>query len=184
MQILVRVSKTPNPLAIKFVVNFMLKDEGKVSFTQAKECQDIPLLREMFGILGVHQIHIFENQLTVSHNGTLSFEDIETQGKNIIYKYGTDHKSTFKISTIKKDTKALSKIHKQVEDILDRTIRPGLQADGGDLEVISVEGRRINIMYEGACGGCPSAFMGTLEAIENILRYELQDENIEVHPVS
>ncbi len=185
--ILVRVSRTPNPLAIKFVVNFALKTEGKASFTQLEECENIPLFQELFHISGVHQIHVFENQLTLSHNGELSFEEIETQGKNIINKHGGAHDSDFKVSEIKKkekkDLSQLSELHRKAEEVLDRTIRPSLQADGGDVEIVSVNGNRVDIMYEGACGGCPSSLMGTLEAIENILRYELQNEELEVYPV-
>ncbi len=185
--ILIRVSRTPNPLAIKFVVNFGLKKLGKVSFTQPKECESIPLFRELFYIPGVHQVHIFENQLTLSHNGKLSFDEIETQGKDIIYKYGETHDNDFKTSEMekkkKKDLSQLPELHRKAEEVLDRTIRPSLQADGGDVEIVSVNGNRIDIMYEGACGGCPSALMGTLEAIENILKYELQNEELEVHPI-
>jgi Fe-S cluster biogenesis protein NfuA len=51
-------------------------------------------------------------------------------------------------------------------------VRPGLQADGGDLEILELDGNILTIRYEGACGGCPSAMMGTLQAIEGILRTE------------
>jgi Fe-S cluster biogenesis protein NfuA len=51
-------------------------------------------------------------------------------------------------------------------------VRPGLQADGGDLEVLELDGNILTIRYQGACGGCPSAMMGTLQAIESILREE------------
>ena len=71
----------------------------------------------------------------------------------------------------------------QIEDILDRTIRPGLQADGGDLQVLSLENNKLEIAYQGACGGCPSAFMGTLEAIENILQHETGNKELYVSPV-
>ena len=74
-------------------------------------------------------------------------------------------------------------MHRKAEEVLDRTIRPGLQADGGDLEILSFKGNKVEIAYQGACGGCPSSYMGTLDAIENILRYELQNEKIEVYPV-
>ena len=60
----------------------------------------------------------------------------------------------------------------RVEEILDREIRPGLQADGGDLEILELDGNILTIKYQGACGGCPSAQMGTLQAIEMILRNE------------
>ena len=79
--------------------------------------------------------------------------------------------------------KTLSPELQKIEDILDQTIRPGLQADGGDLQVISLKNNRLEIAYQGACGGCPSAFMGTLEAVENILQYETGNKDLSVCPV-
>ena len=70
----------------------------------------------------------------------------------------------------------------QIEEILDRTIRPGLQGDGGDLAVIKFEENKLYVHYEGACGTCPSATSGTLMAIEGILRDEFNPQ-IEVIPL-
>ena len=82
-----------------------------------------------------------------------------------------------------KNYSQLSETHRKIEKILDRVVRPGLQADGGDLEVVSVQDNKIEIAYQGACGGCPSSYMDTLFSIENILRHELQNDKIEVYPV-
>ncbi|MEO0337319.1 MAG: NifU family protein, partial [Pseudomonadota bacterium] len=83
----------------------------------------------------------------------------------------------------KVDRENLSPELQNVEEILDRTIRPGLQADGGDVEVIKKEDNEIYILYQGACGGCPSSMMGTLDAIQSILRHELSNPEISVIPI-
>lgn len=184
--ILVRVMRTPNPLAIKLVVNFLLKKEGKASFKKKEELVNRPLFLKLFEISGVQQLHVFENQITLSHEGTLDFEDIERESVKIVKSFGSDHDPDFSVPDEKKEQKErknLSEMHRKAEEILDRTVRPGLQADGGDLEILSFEGNKVEIVYQGACGGCPSSYMGTLEAIENILRYELKNEDIEVYPV-
>ena len=82
----------------------------------------------------------------------------------------------------KEARKGRSEEVQQVEGILDRTVRPALQADGGDVEVIEVTGHRILIHYEGACGTCPASTTGTLMAIEGIMRDEFHPES-EVIPV-
>ena len=64
----------------------------------------------------------------------------------------------------------------KINEILDRTIRPALQMDGGDLQVMAFDGQMVSVNYQGACGSCPSSTMGTLKAIENILRDELNKE--------
>ena len=65
---------------------------------------------------------------------------------------------------------------KKIEEILDRTVRPGLQADGGDIQTLSLESKVLMVRYQGACGNCPSSATGTLEAIKAILRDEYDPE--------
>ncbi|MDP6630048.1 MAG: NifU family protein [Kiritimatiellia bacterium] len=58
-------------------------------------------------------------------------------------------------------------------------IRPMLQADGGDLEVVTIEGTDVTLRLKGACGGCPHATMTIKQGIQRILREQV-DENIVV----
>lgn len=46
---------------------------------------------------------------------------------------------------------------------------------------MGLEGYTLKIKYQGACGSCPSAIRGTLSAIENLLKREINPE-IEVIP--
>ena len=73
---------------------------------------------------------------------------------------------------------------KKINDILDKYIRDGLKADGGDMEVIDYDAgtKLLRIKYQGACGCCPMATMGTLMAIQRTLR-QYFDPAIEVKPV-
>jgi Fe-S cluster biogenesis protein NfuA len=49
-------------------------------------------------------------------------------------------------------------------------IRPAVQADGGDLVLLGVEGGTVNLQMVGACGGCPMSMMTLKAGIERILR--------------
>ena len=49
-------------------------------------------------------------------------------------------------------------------------IRPALQADGGDLVLLGVEGGTVTLQLVGACGGCPMSTMTLTAGIERILR--------------
>ena len=55
-------------------------------------------------------------------------------------------------------------------------IRPQLQADGGDVELVDVtdEGM-VLVRLKGACGGCPMATMTLKSLIERVLKKELPD---------
>ncbi|MGE3467518.1 MAG: NifU family protein [Pyrinomonadaceae bacterium] len=60
--------------------------------------------------------------------------------------------------------------------MLDERIRPYLAGDGGWLEVLELADNRLTIRYEGACGSCPSSLTGTLMAIENMIREEIDPD--------
>jgi Fe-S cluster biogenesis protein NfuA len=64
----------------------------------------------------------------------------------------------------------------KIETIIDRTIRPALQGDGGDLELVDFKDNVLSIRYQGACQGCPGALMGTLRAIEGVLKREYHQD--------
>ena len=55
-------------------------------------------------------------------------------------------------------------------------LRGFLQADGGDLEIVSIEGKTVTLALKGACGCCPHATMTIKDGIERILRDEIDPE--------
>ena len=184
--VLIRKQQTPNPYAFKFVMNVPLTKEDKATFQTAVEAENLPLVKDLFKIDGVKQIHLFQNTVTVTHSGELTDDDLTNQVEAVLRTRAPIHDPDFLKSQkkeVKKDrAKSEDPLVEKIQEILDRTIRPGLQADGGDLDVISFENNELRIAYQGACGGCPSSMMGTLDAIQNILRYELDNDQIVVIP--
>lgn len=58
----------------------------------------------------------------------------------------------------------------EVQQVIDE-IRPYLQGDGGDCELIAIdEDGTVQVRFVGACGGCPSATATLKMGIENFLR--------------
>ena len=55
-------------------------------------------------------------------------------------------------------------------------LRGMLQADGGDLEVVSITGKTVLLRLRGACGACPHAQMTLKDGIERILRESVDPE--------
>lgn len=183
--IVVRMLPTPNPFALKFIVNASLKDDGKATFHSPAECDEVPLARDLFSIEGVKQVYFFQNTLTVTHSGELASDDLSDKVEAVIKSRLSVHNSAFgevKAAPTERPKPTDPQIG-AIEEILDRTIRPGLQSDGGDIEILSFENNELKIAYQGACGGCPSSMMGTLDAIQGILRNELGNEQITVTPV-
>ncbi|MBT4760532.1 MAG: NifU family protein [Bdellovibrionaceae bacterium] len=186
--VLIRVQQTPNPQALKFICNFPFLKEGKLTFKTAESAEQLELVQLIFQVEGVTQVFLSDNTMTVSFEGTIEEELFEDAICLLIKKNLPSHdvnidSSLLDQTKVKKDLSELSPKMREVEEILDRTIRPGLQADGGDVEVVSFTDNLVEIMYQGACGGCPSAMMGTLDAIQGILQQELKNDNIQVRPI-
>jgi NFU1 iron-sulfur cluster scaffold homolog, mitochondrial len=185
--ILIRMLPTPNPYAVKFVLNQPIKRDGKATFQTAMEAQGLPLIRDLFGIAGVKQVHVFQNTMTLTHSGDVDDSTLNDAVDSVVRTRLPSHNPDFQMESEVEKPRA-NKTHEnpvlqQIEEILDRTIRPGLQADGGDIEVMEFVNDELHILYQGACGGCPSSMMGTLDAIQGILRHELNNEKILVTPV-
>ena len=66
-------------------------------------------------------------------------------------------------------------MEEQIRKRLDE-LRVHLQADGGDLEVIEIDGKNVKIRLQGACGCCPHATVTIKEGLQRILREEIDPE--------
>jgi Fe-S cluster biogenesis protein NfuA len=62
----------------------------------------------------------------------------------------------------------------RVESVLNR-VRPFLQADGGDIELLGVSGNSAEVRLTGMCAGCPSAHMTLTVGVEAAIREEIPE---------
>ena len=67
----------------------------------------------------------------------------------------------------------------KIQDALNK-IRPSLQADGGDVELVGVDGGIVKVRLQGACAGCPMSQMTLKDGIERLLKQEIPEiESVE-----
>ena len=182
-EVLIRIQGTPNPSAWKFVLDRAVLNDGKATYSSIEEATHNLLANSLFQIEGVRQVHFFQNVITVTHQFDYDGEKIQEQVCAVIQTRMPMHNPNQTIIDEKKIARQnLSPDLQKIEEILDRTIRPGLQGDGGDIEVIKYEENKVYVLYQGACGTCPSATTGTLMAIEGILKDEF-NPGVEVIPL-
>ena len=179
----IRIQATPNPSAWKFVLECPVLLDGKATYSDEKEAAGNRLVKDLFAIEGVKQVHLFQNVITVSHRFDSDSDEIQKQVSAVIQTRLPTHDPKIGVKeSAMESRKSLPEEIQKIEMILDRTIRPGLQGDGGDIEVVKYEDNQLFVSYQGACGTCPSSTTGTLMAIEGILRDEFNPE-IEIIPV-
>lgn len=71
-------------------------------------------------------------------------------------------------------------MREKVEEALQH-IRPALQADGGDIELVAIEGGVVKVRLRGACGSCPSALMTLKYGVEERLKEQIPEvESVEL----
>jgi Fe-S cluster biogenesis protein NfuA len=67
-------------------------------------------------------------------------------------------------------------LRQRIEAVLDEHVRPGLRADGGNVEVVGIDADRIvQVRMIGACQGCPSAIMTLTFGIESTLKAQIPE---------
>jgi Fe-S cluster biogenesis protein NfuA len=60
-------------------------------------------------------------------------------------------------------------IEKRVQKALEE-IRPQIQADGGDIELVAIEKQTLKVRLRGACAGCPMSAMTLKQGVENLVK--------------
>ena len=171
----VRTQYTPNPNAKKFILDKDVIAEGKISYDDPLACMHVPLAREILKLAGVTQVHFFENVITVTQDGSEDWEILDAKLQAVMEEFGVNHDPFF-VKEVALPKRQLTGALKDIDAILDDTIRPSLQADGGDIEVIEYQDNILTVHFEGACGTCPSSTQGTLYAIRGVLREQFNPD--------
>ncbi len=60
-------------------------------------------------------------------------------------------------------------VEQKVQKALDE-IKPQIQADGGDIDLVAIEGTTVKVKLRGACSGCPMAAMTLKQGVERIIK--------------
>lgn len=182
-EVLINIQDTPNPNAWKFVLDRPVLLEGKATFSTSEEAEGNRLAQDLLAVDSVKQVHFFQNVITITARFDADPDAVQQSAVAIIQTRMPVHNPSFGIQDSKKARREhLPPEVQKIEEILDRTIRPGLQGDGGDIDVVKYEDNKLWVLYQGACGTCPSSTAGTLMAIEGILRDEF-NPTIEVIPM-
>lgn len=169
------VDLTPNPQALKFILSEKLLQRETRNFANKDEAVNDPLAKGIFEINGVVSVFYMDRFVTIEKDPKASWGEIQ---KPFVQFIGGFDKNLIPAEAEPKQlsSEEETELLKTINTILDQRVRPALAGDGGGLEVIGLEGSTLKIRYQGACGSCPSSIRGTLVAIENLLRREVNPQ--------
>ena len=174
------VDLTPNPQALKFILNEKLLQRETRSFANKEEAQSDPLAKEIFEIEGVVSVFYMDKFVTIEKQPSMGWGDVQKLFVSLIQKFDKAQiPAEEEVAPLSSEEE--SEMLKTINELLDTRVRPALANDGGGLEVLGFSNNTLTIRYQGACGSCPSAIRGTLVAIENLLKREISPA-IEVIP--
>jgi NFU1 iron-sulfur cluster scaffold homolog, mitochondrial len=165
------VDLTPNPQALKFILSERLLQFETRNFPNKESAQEDPLAKGIFEIQGVVSVFYMDRFVTVEKEKTSTWGPIQKQLVEFVK--SLDPNLIPEEKALENIDEQTNEILKQVNMIIDSKVRPALANDGGGLQILGIEGFKVNIRYQGACGSCPSAVQGTLMAIENLLKRDI-----------
>ena len=186
------IQETPNPNAVKFILKEAVSHGTSHSFKTADDAANDDLAKSIFEVGDVVSVFYMDKMITVEKTDDVEWDDIlptlavpirAAETVKSSNGNGNGNGNGNAAATAVGGAIALAaggdpKIA-QINALLDERIRPYLASDGGWLEVVGLEDTTLKIRYEGACGSCPSSLTGTLMAIENMIKEEI-DPDIEV----
>jgi Fe-S cluster biogenesis protein NfuA len=180
------IQETPNPNAVKFILKEPVSHGTSHSFKSAESAADDKLANSIFDVGEVVSVFYMDKMLTVEKTDDAEWDEILPElavpiraAESVISPNGAAKSAAAAVggalaAAVDGDPKLA-----EINALLDERIRPYLAGDGGWLEVLELENNVLKIRYEGACGSCPSSLTGTLMAIENMIKEEI-DPAIEV----
>jgi len=171
------IEPTPNPNAMKFVLRDPLTWGISRSYASAADAKDDPLAAALFDIEHVSNVFYVDHWITVTQDGKADWQELLRKLAVPIREAPAADAQSAQLaqqSETMVNADALSGADRErlekINAILDEQVRPYLQGDGGDLYVMGLDGNRLMVHYQGACGSCPSSISGTLAGIEGLVR--------------
>ncbi len=186
---------TPNPATLKFVINKMVTKTA-MEFKNIDETKPSPLSKELFSFPYVKEVFIDENYISVSKYDSYEWNDITIELRSFIKLFiengGTVLDEDLIVASPKIEKQkienfdSLDTTSQQIINILEEYVKPAVAADGGNILFDSYDEseKRVKVVLQGACNGCPSSTFTLKSGIENMLKDMLNDKDIIVEALN
>jgi len=191
----VYAESTPNPSAMKFVCNKVLVP-SIYEFKSIEDAKPSPLATALFQFSFVKNIFMEKNFISITKFDVIEWEEITLQLREFIKSFVEEGKTILKNDAprqlnkteeaIEQKFEALDDTSKNIVNILEEYIKPAVESDGGNIEFKSynAETKKVEVVLQGACSGCPSSTFTLKNGIENMLKDMLNDEAITVNAIN
>lgn len=184
----VYAESTPNPAAMKFVVNRILLGEGVVEYFKKEDAVNCPLAFQLFDFTGVKAVFITSNFITITKVNDIEWYDILAILREFIKGFFTGDEKLFLKSPFEKNQLLNNRnqdpevakekissaerveLEQQIVQMLEEYVRPAVEQDGGAIHFKSFDNGVVTLILKGSCSGCPSSTLTLKSGIENLLK--------------
>lgn len=193
--ITIYAESTPNPAVLKFVANKIITTKT-AEFKNIDEAFPSALAKELFKFPFVKEIFMDENYISITKYNSSEWQEVSNEVRMFIKAFvenGNEIINENLLSTTPKSEKqelsnfdSLDATSQQIINILEEYVKPAVQADGGNILFDSFDEteKRVKVVLQGACSGCPSSTFTLKNGIENMLKDMLKDEAIKVEAIN
>lgn len=191
----VYAESTPNPSVMKFVSSRILT-KTIVECKNIDETEASPLARALFKFPYVKEVFIDENYVSVTKYAVNEWQEVTNEVRTFIREFiesGNIAVDETKVVTSEKldkqqikDFDNLDVTSQKIINIIEEYIKPAVAADGGNIlfDSFSESDKKVKVILQGACSGCPSSTFTLKNGIENMLKEMLQDQEIKVEALN
>lgn len=186
----VYAESTPNPNAMKFVVNKKIVDDV-YEFKSVDDTKDSPLAKSLFGFEFIKEVFFDFNFVSLIQKQGNNWDENVMDVREFIRSFIQDYNTIVFEDRIKSQIKTKSNVEfddisKEIIKIIDENIKPAVASDGGNIMFESYDAttQKVNVILQGACSGCPSSTITLKSGIENMLKDMLPGKISEVNAVN
>ena len=186
----VYAESTPNPNAMKFVVNKKIVDDI-FEFKSVEETLESPLAKSLFSFPLVKEVFFDFNFVSIIKKIEFNWEENVMEIREFIRSFIEDgntivFEENIKKVKAKKNNIKIDNVSKEIIKIIDENIKPAVASDGGNIlfESYDSETKKVNVILQGACSGCPSSTITLKSGIETMLKDMLPGMISEVNAIN
>jgi Fe-S cluster biogenesis protein NfuA len=177
----VYAESTPNPNAMKFVVNKKLFNDV-YEFKKVEETKDAPLAKSLFTFPFIQEIFFDFNFISIIQKDNSNWDENVMDVREFIRSFIQDdnvviYEENFVKKSDPKIIENLDDVSKKIIEIIEEHVKPAVASDGGNIvfESYDKKSKKVNVILQGACSGCPSSTITLKSGIENMLKEMLPD---------
>jgi len=185
MPVTIYAESTPNPSVQKFVANKKLVLQT-VEYKNIDDAVDAPLPTALFNFPFVKEVFLDDNYVSITKYDRVEWEEISTeireflrdyleQGKDVVLEVTNQAETAIgqeNVTSKEIDVTHLDHVSQQIVSIIEEYVKPAVASDGGNIQFqeYDPETKKVSVILQGACSGCPSSTFTLKNGIENMLK--------------